>query len=169
MALFEVPGWKVNDKPVPGPSHSSKKRKHHSGGADANEKLDVAPVNVEKLIAKLGNPNTANDGPARKRRKSKGKKAESTVGQASAVSKPGKPEKKPASPKKQDVETGKEDKVEGQPSSGKSSKKKGKQRAIESSQTSAPVQKSQKSSKAAEGLTALQSGMKHSLDGARFR
>ena len=168
MALFEARGWTVSEKPIPGPSRTSNnKRKHRLAGSDvAVEKLNNASVNVEKLMAKLGG-SISEENTRKKRKRSK-----------IAVEKPATTRVLVPNDVGARLDTTGEDPVEGIKCSDgdtgvsrKKSKAKAKATAkIEGKQpTHGSRPHSKELSEQSSGLTALQSDMKHSLDGARFR
>ncbi|CAA7259906.1 unnamed protein product [Cyclocybe aegerita] len=168
MSLFQVPGWSVATAPVrEEPQYTSKKRKRPSNDT---HKLEAAEVNIEKLISKLAHPQpgenpTNSKGKAKAqdpRRKARlGKKQKLGVGAADA-------------PKKAERPSASSSEVKIPPSSPTKSKKEKKMAksnpppAIEVAskrlKPSSPQQEATSSR-----LTALQKGMKQSLDGARFR
>lgn len=183
MSLFEVPGWSVPAAPVQ--ASSSKKRKRPE--PDAGAKVQSAAVNVEKLMAKL----EAGDGEhARKKaKKAKGKAVERDAPQKGAPQpkkdggkgpKQGKPAQKKHVKDGEGDEEGKEGRVQAaSPNDApkKKNKNKGKGKGAEKAQQQEPEAMSpapkpapgKKNASPEKGLTKLQAGMKHSLDGARFR
>lgn len=175
MSLFEVPGWSVPATPVSSGSNS-KKRKRPAAEPESDAKIHAAAVNVEKLLAKLGE--SEGQHAKKKAKKDKGK------GKAQAQpAPPSKPSPKPA-PKRdvkeaQTPQKGKQPKEEDKPatpvnSGSKNKKNKNKKaqkqeaKAVSPAPTPKPAPK-EKNVSPEKGLTALQANMKHSLDGARFR
>ncbi|GJE84964.1 methyltransferase-domain-containing protein [Phanerochaete sordida] len=175
MALFEVPGWSVPTAPVPSGSNSRKrKRPAHESEAKPDEKIHAAAVNVEKLLAKLG------EGEGQQAKKKAKKDKEKRKAQA-----PPAPKREPngaqAQQKKGKAQERKDESRPAPPVAGgskKNKKNKGKQAQQQETKASSPApdpaptpkpaQKG-KNASAEKGLTALQANMKHSLDGARFR
>ncbi|KAG6854994.1 hypothetical protein C0991_005923 [Blastosporella zonata] len=162
MPLFDVPGWTVGAPPMAEPSTTtSKKRKRPASSVYEPHDLQAAQANIEKLIKQLDLP-SPKDAPkvsnkkkgkaaadvsvsrfeTEPRKSKKAKKAKTTVAEE---------EKKSPAPVKP---TKTVDKAYSSP---EDSKRVAKKRAP-GSLSSQPA-----------GLTALQKGMKESLDGARFR
>lgn len=151
MALFHVPGWSMNTAPVSEQSsRSSKKRKRPCSRSIT---LDSAEINFEKLVATLkdvkadGNTSSAKKKQNKKRRISEDPKHNSTPSiNQKPVSSPPILKNSSATPLKPN--------------------KQGKRNQDDTSSISASLE-----SRRASGtrLTALQKGMKQSLDGARFR
>ena len=197
MALFEVPGWSVPADPVADASAKSRKRKHrdHDDDGAADAKVQSAAMNLEKLVASLGPivPTGADKAsPKKKSKKAKGKevarpepkKRDAEVGRSGQDTR-ARAEKARGQGKKEKVkqqERGREAERPATPSATsshsperqtkKQKRKKGKREeekaeehpAVEISKPPQPAKKA-----GGTGLTALQAGMKQSLDGARFR
>ncbi|KAG6832928.1 hypothetical protein H0H92_004812 [Tricholoma furcatifolium] len=150
MPLFDVPGWIVDLPPVPETSSTtSKKRKRP---ANDSCKVEAAEANLEKLVKKLKLPLSTDTSPNTRKGKNKAN------------------DDHPVSAKPKKRKHKKPEEVTEQ----------GKQNLAPKLSGSAPVEKSQRGDKkhgsgtspsnaATSGLTALQKGMKESLDGARFR
>ena len=171
MSLFEVPGWSVPSVPVASSSSHSKKRKRRDSEADS--KVQSAAVNVEKLIAKLGQGSA--EQPKKKSNKGKGKAVERALPEQKGVA--GKKKKPQPARGGEDVEDAPQPRAAAGSSKQQKNKKQKSDQSDKSKQheTTAPPSAKQpapqgkKSPSLAKGLTALQANMKHSLDGARFR
>lgn len=162
MATFDVPGWTVPAKPVAEdqPTRSSKKRKRPSIDT---ERIHSAEVNLGQLVKKIKDAATGRDGKggkgsvfgspgASKSKRVEGKRKGGTEDRKATISLP-----KPLRP------------VDRSSSSPQSTKRlEFKHDRKESTSTSNSIF-GRKSTDFESGLTALQQGMKHSLDGARFR
>jgi ribosomal RNA-processing protein 8 len=167
MSLFEVPGWSVPATPVQ--SSSSKKRKRSEPETDA--KVQSATINVERLIAKLGQ----GDSGQTKKKANKGK------GKATVYASPDRPQEKSPKPQKKawtadEAQSHKDSSrlaaVAGASRKGKNKKSKGKEKPQQPAKPAEPLKKQgtlKEQASPAKGLTTLQANMKHSLDGARFR
>ncbi|KAF8076251.1 ribosomal RNA-processing protein 8 [Lyophyllum atratum] len=163
MPLFDIPGWSVTSPPITESSSQSKKRKRP---ASDTHKLQSAEVNLEKLVKKLKGGSSVDD---------QGKHGEKKRGQMGLLGGKQKAEKQKAKSKADAV---KGQKKISRPRPLKATEtdsalplrpaKRGKtEHTVESSSAVASTRKSLDSS--TSGLTALQQGMKQSLDGARFR
>ncbi|KAA1466263.1 hypothetical protein DENSPDRAFT_831052 [Dentipellis sp. KUC8613] len=173
MALFEVPGWSVPSAPISSSAQHSRKRKRPN-----TDQVRAAEVNVEKLVKKLG----AGNGKDKATQRAKKPRHEDK-----ARAHPTEKEKQKGGPrhdgKKMDgtVKGNKSPRPSGDtarsdsgkasttgehrsPSVSKPGKKSGKKdtASVDSQSRPSPQQST-------SNLTSLQSGMKHSLDGARFR
>lgn len=160
MPLFDVPGWSVKSTPVQEPStHISKKRKRPTSDSS---KLHAAEINLDKLVERLKGSSASLTGsrksakqatstsPAKKPETNRKSKKADTEDRRRSISRP-----KPSKPvEKADV------------SSPRQLKKRKIRHAADEpiSNKRAAVLREGNSS-----LTALQLGMKQSLDGARFR
>lgn len=165
MALFDIPGWTVSAPPLAESSrHVSKKRKRPASDGD---KLQSAEVNLEKLVKRLkGKGDAETRGSKGKEKEKAGKKTEM------------KREKKS---KAQTVDTEVKKKTISRPMPLKamdrtsiSSERPAKRQKTKPVVTEASSRSSLSPTKkvdgdSTDGLTALQKGMKQSLDGARFR
>ncbi|KAI9454618.1 methyltransferase-domain-containing protein [Russula earlei] len=151
MALFDVPGWSISGDPV---AVASKKRKRTSKHRDDSNKVRSATVNVEKVIEQLAASPTAEnthrgDGSAAEGRQKKRRRAK---------------------PRQPPTHTAVQEETHGQ-----SEKKRQKDRPKEKSgddNKAAGTQSPSTSHSATESrstLTSLQTAMRQSLDGARFR
>ncbi|KAI0321869.1 methyltransferase-domain-containing protein [Amylostereum chailletii] len=170
MSLFEVPGWSVPSAPV---QDRSRKRKRPIQVTDDTGKVHTAEINVEKLMKKMDaavGPSDERAGSSRGKKRTKrdaspadgSKKPRQKSGSRQAGQKDGVvANKTPKTPH------GRVDAVNREDSASMKSKKV-KQRDKEAPSThSTPTSKAHASPD--KNLTALQSGMKNSLDGARFR
>ena len=191
MSLFEVPGWSVPSAPV----QESKKRKRPSRAADGDEKVRAVEVNLEKLVAKMDAISGSGEakGPKKKKAKREGgaddgaadarpsgsakedKKGRKNNGEAKSGA--GMNKKKRKEETKSDT-SGPLQSESASPAVAPLSKKAKKaaqaQAVAKPGQPAAtPDTKTAKSESKNAGvskdLTALQSGMKNSLEGARFR
>ncbi|VDB96959.1 unnamed protein product [Peniophora sp. CBMAI 1063] len=190
MSLFEVPGWSVPSAPV----QESKKRKRPSRAAEGDEKVRGVEVNLEKLVKKMDSISGEADG--RKKKKAKREDGEGAANARSNGAGEGKKTRKDAGKAKEQVisealakqgekRTAKAEKTQAtapsQPESttpavaplSKKAKKAARAAAkaeqpTPSREAKAPTTKKQNGG-AFKDLTALQSGMKNSLEGARFR
>ncbi|KAI0068911.1 hypothetical protein BV25DRAFT_1792756 [Artomyces pyxidatus] len=159
-ALFSVPGWTVPVAPV---HEKSKKRKRLP--AEDSDKINLAAVNMEKLMKKLKDGSGAADDT-----RSRKKKTKHAPSRAPPVEETGAREQKGAvtEPTGSGRRKEKQARKDGE-------KRAGKQRRKSSAVPSTSTVKTQESSKQRypsqqdAKLTALQSEMKQSLDGARFR
>jgi ribosomal RNA-processing protein 8 len=177
MSLFKVAGWSVPDVPV----QESKKRKRPAPAHDAKQRLSVE-VNIEKLVAKMGKIADEVEGVQKKKAKcemtAQGQKGRD---RGSVVKEKGKEQKGPgggegarkiASHRAADVAS-----MSGTSSAqDKKSKERKQKKGKRSHDDPEPPSRSSPSKPAkvqnegrTKDLTALQSGMKSSLDGARFR
>lgn len=164
MALFEVPGWTIPSAPKPQSSTKSKKRKLHSQDA---QKVESAAVNIDKLIASLGNSETSQAGPKKSKRKRKdkhevespGKPGESAAGTSNGLINKSKKLRTPG-PKE---EEGKEERV-----SKKRRKVPEKAELADRTLKHAPPMPKNVGEPPIH-LTPMQAQMKQSLNGARFR
>ncbi|KAI0080656.1 hypothetical protein K474DRAFT_1657462 [Panus rudis PR-1116 ss-1] len=181
MALFEVPGWTVPAAPVASASPPKKRKRSESTTND--DKLHTAAVNVEKLIASLDNGDgNANERKSKKQKrvrkpkqqpvKADGEGTHEPVGPSSEA-RPPKPKKNKKQSPKADVSSSSAAQISNEQPQLKRQKapaKKSAAGAPASPSKSAPEEGSSKApQEEKEGLTALQSKLKHSLDGARFR
>lgn len=155
MSLFEVPGWSVKTTPIRGtPQQVSKKRKRPNNHAND---VETTEINMEKLMAKLANTTDEGLSIAKKRKKAQKQAPEATSNaeqhtEGTHVRIPGVPTK----------------------TSSPSGKRNGKKKHYIDPSLTLPSTSTQSlekppSSSNANNLTALQKGMKDSLDGARFR
>ncbi|KJA30064.1 hypothetical protein HYPSUDRAFT_32127 [Hypholoma sublateritium FD-334 SS-4] len=152
MSLFEVAGWAVKAAPIrEGPQQVSKKRKRPS----SHSQLEVVEVNVEKLMAKMGNSNPAESSIQKLERKKRQKTNRQKQVKGSEEEIKDRPTTPPRKAIKRKIET------------------KTKTKQTVDSASVLPL----KSKPTSEGpqenpnakMTALQKSMKNSLDGARFR
>lgn len=194
MALFEVPGWSLNDAPISQNSHNSKKRKRPSGSDDAeassatsSSKLHSAVQNMEKLVASLGAADDGTSKPRKNKNKKQGRADERKPRKESVGDSPSTSKQKVAR------DTGKSPAVKGKKARTTSEERQSKANGPTKKQKknqghdeeSIPEKKAQpfaasvhpistvatngKGKNKEKGLTALQANMKQSLDGARFR
>ncbi|TFY69605.1 hypothetical protein EVG20_g3067 [Dentipellis fragilis] len=177
MALFEVPGWSVPSAPVSNSAQHPRKRKRPN-----TEQVRAAEVNVERLVKKLG----AGTGNGKDKAAQRMKKPRH---EDKARAHPAEKEKQKSGPRRDGKEKGGTAKgsksprqsgdtarsdsgkasTAGEPGSSsapKPAKKSGRKDAAASAVDSSKKSTLQQS---ASNLNSLQSGMKHSLDGARFR
>ncbi|KAG6911713.1 hypothetical protein DXG01_007963 [Tephrocybe rancida] len=163
MPLFDIPGWSVGAPPIAEPSTTtSKKRKRPVYEPD---NLKAAEANIEKLIKKLKLPSTILDAPEPLKKKNGKAATDASVSIGKAETRKLKGAKKA---KKAKAVVGEQEKKSSTPV--KPSKTLEKPRALpERSNKATKKHASSASSSQAAGLTALQKGMKESLDGARFR
>ena len=179
MALFEVPGWSVPSAAPMAPSSSSshsKKRKRPTGDKHQDaDKISTAAANVEQLIAKLGSgADGEKETPKNKKQKTKAKANPKAQEPKTSVQK-----KERSTSKQQQTKSTKhsvqEPSDETSPSLSSSPKGKGKQskprdkRKDAGAPSKATVADTEASPDTHSSLTALQSKMKNSLEGARFR
>ncbi|TDL29614.1 hypothetical protein BD410DRAFT_780076 [Rickenella mellea] len=178
MALFDVPGWSVPSEPTP--NSRKRKRPSHSN----SEKVQSASVNVEKLMKKLKSGESVN-GPGRRGESASGsgsKKGRALVSK-SLHSKTSKDDANPL-PKmgrKQKVTSRRGKPVDHRPTL---EDKIGDSSTAQTENNSKASSRGQKAKKERQShsltsdsqpkvvdsqLTALQTSMKNSLDGARFR
>ncbi|KAG5648681.1 hypothetical protein DXG03_000027 [Asterophora parasitica] len=176
MPLFDVPGWSVTAPPVTEASTSvSKKRKRPAGDS---QRLHSAELNLEKLVNKLkGNFSSESLGSFGKHADKKAKQAEFSA----VARKADKKKEKKAKARQDAVEVKKKTISRPMPlqAAGKDSgasptrpaKKAKTKHTAEASSSQASLISAKKSLDGSPtgGLTALQKGMKQSLDGARFR
>ncbi|TFK76040.1 hypothetical protein BDN72DRAFT_930669 [Pluteus cervinus] len=161
MALFDVPGWTVQATPVAEQSNRlSKKRKRPSLDT---EKVQPTEINLDKLVKKLkGGANR--DG-------AKGSADSSNVPGTSKCMKRERKKERDLEERKQIISLPKplkrHDRTSTSPQSTKRLETKHERKESSSSYNSILGRKS--AEVAGSGLTALQQGMKQSLDGARFR
>lgn len=166
MALFDIPGWSVSAPPVAESSQQvSKKRKRPASDSD---KLQSAEVNLEKLVKRLKGKGTDTKSVGKGKGKEKADKKKE-VKQA----------KKSKAQRAADAESEAKKKTISRPmplkaidkdsitSERPAKRQRTKLAVAEASSTPSPVKKVDGGS--TDGLTALQKGMKQSLDGARFR
>ncbi|PCH41310.1 hypothetical protein WOLCODRAFT_131836 [Wolfiporia cocos MD-104 SS10] len=198
MALFDVPGWTVPAAPVVEQPQRKRKRPSAQSGEDG-AKVETPTINFEKLMEKLEAGNAAQRPSKRQRKDAQKKQgqqeraAEREGGGAGAPRGPandadrakhqgkGKGKEKGRSDA---AEKGKKAKgpavassspSEGDARASKSKKRQKKGKSNERADSSAPTAGGSKkadagqSSNDAQNLTALQAGLKNSLDGARFR
>jgi len=178
MALFDVPGWTVPDTPV---SESTNPRKRKRPGKD-EDKVQTASINFEKLMKKLDTPTTASQKTPSKKQRKRAKKDEHGVGQsekrAGAPHTHGKDAERPQQAAKHKEKGGSIQAKRAEPTSRSTPSKKTRNQSQEkqaASQSTQPhdtfpaPEPTGSSPKSKDGLTALQAGMKSSLDGARFR
>ena len=153
MALFHVPGWSMNTAPVSEQSsRSSKKRKRPCSRSIT---LDSAEVNFEKLVATLKDVKSdGNTSPAKKKQNKKRRISEDAK-HNSTPSINQKPLSSPPILKNSSATFLKPN-----------TNKQGKRKQDDTSSISASLEPRRASG---TRLTALQKGMKQSLDGARFR
>ncbi|KAJ3517989.1 hypothetical protein NLJ89_g171 [Agrocybe chaxingu] len=166
MSLFQVPGWSMASAPVrEEPQHASKKRKRPS--ADTH-RLEAAEVNIDKLISKLAHPQPG-ENPANSKGKAKaqdpGRNARFRKKQKLVADSADAPEKRPSASSSEG---------KAPPSSPTKSKRERKKIAKSNPPATEVTSKRARPSSpqqeaASSRLTALQKGMKESLDGARFR
>ena len=194
MALFEVPGWSLNDTPISQISHNSKKRKRPSGSDDAetssatsSSKLHSAVQNMEKLVASLGAAEDGTSKPRKNKNKKQGRADERKPRKESVNNSPstrkqkvaGDIEKGPAvkGKKVRNASEGRESKANApakkqkkeQSHDGQRTSEKKTQPFVTSAPPASAIAINRKGKNQEEGLTALQANMKQSLDGARFR
>lgn len=169
MSLFEVPGWSVPSAPV----QESKKRKRPSRAADGEDKVRGVEVNLDRLVAKMD----AISGEAGGRKKKKAKR-EGREGEGAAAARPNGAGEGKKGRKDNGKGKGEERKPHSTTSAATPSSKKSKKAVQATAKTdpSPTLAESNRSAKpkakhggASKDLTALQSGMKNSLEGARFR
>ena len=165
MSLFEVPGWTVPETPLPGPPRGARKRKRHLE-TKFTEKLDSASVNVEKLIAKLGEEHTAGDHTKQRRKKSKVTVVEPITTEVPAGH--ARPNGKNGGGRREDEGARLRSSAGGSSKRSKKVKEKAKHEKVQPEPAPPPKLQVQRTG-VSEGLTVLQSTMKHSLEGARFR
>ncbi|RDB22865.1 hypothetical protein Hypma_010341 [Hypsizygus marmoreus] len=168
MALFDVPGWTMPAKPVAESSNQVSKKRKRPASLDA-DKLQAAEVNLDKLVKRLkGNSSeasksaqTPNRGEisASSKGDRQGKKTKKAKPKASSGA-----EKKEISWPKPLQPTDKDLALLARPT-----KKAKTKHMVETSTPPPPAAVSKKAKGLAASLTALQQGMKQSLDGARFR
>lgn len=190
MALFDVPGWSMPAEVKPVVDGKSRKRKRSSGEADdASSKLYTAEVNVEKLMEKLADPNQTSSSAKRKKHDEKAdrkNKPKALVDQSehsnqhgptsSSTSerkrnKPKKKGKNKTSPSRDAQPTSTDP---GGPSlihprTGETRMKGQKDEPHEPNEVLSEPTRSRNGGSSDAPLTNLQSKMKQSLDGARFR
>lgn len=152
MSLFEVAGWAVKAAPIrEGAQQVSKKRKRPSN----HSQLEAVEVNVEKLMAKMTNANTAESSIQKSERKKRQKTNRQKQVKGSAEETKERPPSPPRKAEKKKAETKTKTKQAVDSASVLPSKSKP---TFEEPQENSYVK-----------LTALQKSMKDSLDGARFR
>ncbi|KAL5530539.1 RRP8 [Sanghuangporus sanghuang] len=199
MALFEVPGWSMPSDVRPIADANLKKRKRSAPSEDSTSKLQTASVNLEKLMESLDRPESSPKGKDRKKKtrsdeKARRKNKRNETGQVPLERSV--QESSPSLPSKQKnavlKERGNED--SGVPSSVSHSegnalhtaattqahseqnrpektkkKKRRKNKESKFDQSPEEMRTSTDDGGAFSPLTSLQSKMKQSLDGARFR
>lgn len=184
MALFEVPGWSVPDAPAPG---NTNKRKRNATKSD--EKVSTAEINFEKLMKRL---ESGKDVPQPHPKKTKGKQkskpaadsdqpndttprfkaAERGAEQTQKNKRADRRQRKKAAQSSAAPSSERERDGDGEDaSSPRKRKKKGGEHDAETKELPEPssVRSTSPEEKTSAGLTAMQAGMRHSLDGARFR
>jgi hypothetical protein len=165
MALFDIPGWSVSAPPVAeSSSHVSKKRKRP---ASEFNNLQSAEVNLEKLVKRLKGKGDAEV------RDSKGK---SKAGEKAELKRERERKSKTQTlhveDKKKTISRPMPLKAVGRTSivSERPTKRQKTKPVVSEASSTPSVSPAKKVDDASTaGLTVLQKGMKHSLDGARFR
>lgn len=171
MALFQVPGWSVPSA-APMVSAGSNKRKRPTGDKADADKISSAAVNVEQLIAKFGSGDGVADTPKKKQRtRAKGQGPNGVIPKEQQTSKQkGKGPRKPV--REQSADASEPAPPLPSPSSkskGKQSKPKDKRKDSETLSKAKAQTNTDVGVEAQSNLTSLQSKMKNSLEGARFR
>ncbi|KAG6817204.1 hypothetical protein H0H87_011562 [Tephrocybe sp. NHM501043] len=157
MPLFDVPGWAVGAPPIAETSTGTSKKRKRPVAYEPYD-LKAAEANIEKLIKNLKLPSAEAPPSAKKK--------------TLAASDDGKTEiRKPKKTKKAKIAVA-EEKTRPTPAKPIKSKKREKDH-TSTEQSKRTIKKdpsvNASSQSKADGLTALQKGMKESLDGARFR
>lgn len=164
MPLFDIPGWSVTAAPIPESTMQvSKKRKRPVSNTD---KVQSAEVNLEKLLKRLkGKSGAGDDGVSKGDGKKEGQagKKKNREKQPGAADQRRKSISLPKHPQAVDKDT------ISSPRAPKRSKTKHEGTESKPGPSSAPLVKRKSREVSGTGLTALQQGMKQSLDGARFR
>ncbi|CCM04867.1 uncharacterized protein FIBRA_07060 [Fibroporia radiculosa] len=168
MALFDVPGWTVPTAPVAGDTSRKRKRK----AEPQDEKVQSATINFETLMEKLEASQTDGQGSLRKKQKKQDKKGTTPQGSKGAAA-PDRAERPREGGKRREKRRN-APQAPGATESLATPARKGKKgekekHSSEPPQAAVPARQADKVSQKPEGLTALQAGMKSSLDGARFR
>ncbi|KAK7695545.1 hypothetical protein QCA50_000181 [Cerrena zonata] len=172
MALFQVPGWSVPSA-APMVSAGSNKRKRPSGDKADADKISSAAVNVEQLIAKFGSGDGVADTPKKKQRtRAKGQEPKGVVPkrEPQTSKQKGKGPRKPVQEQSADAsEPAPPLPSPSSKSKGKQSKPKDKRKDSETPSKAKAQANTDVGVETQSNLTSLQSKMKNSLEGARFR
>ncbi|KAF9469016.1 methyltransferase-domain-containing protein [Collybia nuda] len=166
MAFFDIPGWTVSTSPVAESSQTkvSKKRKRPPNDSD---KLQSAEINLDKLVRKLKwKDGTDTRSPGGSEKKKVSRKAEMKREKKSKVQMVDSETKKKTISRPMPLKAVDRTSVS---SERPAKRQKMKPVVIEASSTSSLSTTKNADGGSSTGLTALQKGMKQSLDGARFR